>query len=429
MLNREIKRWDLVLLTINSIIGAGIFGLPSTIFALTGPYSLWSFAACAVVVLVFIFCFAEVSSRFQETGGPYRYVLKSFGRFPAFLIGWLLILSRVFIYATLINLQVTYLGVFSSAFTTPLARILIITLVTLSLTWINHIGIRNLARVNQVLTFAKLLPLALFILVGLWYIDGRHFRQEALPSLSSFSQSVMLLVFAFGGFESVLVNTGEIDRPRRTLPFALLVATGVVACFYILIQVVSIGTLPGLATEQRPLAAAAAGFMGPAGALLIAAGAFLSILATLNVLMLSGSRLPFALSLEGQFPSLFSRVHPAYKTPTSSLLLVSALMLLVSLYWSFLSALTISVIIRILIYFSVCLCLLRLRKTDSHGSDYYKVKAGPLLAVLGIFFSAWLITQASVRELVNAGIFLGAGGLFYLIHQWLVQQRAKKSSR
>lgn len=417
MLDRGIRRWDLVLLTINSIIGAGIFGLPSKIFQLTGPYSILSFAACALVVLVFIFCFAEVSSRFHETGGPYTYTHAAFGPFPAFIMGWLLVMSRVFIYATLINLQVTYLGFFSEVLQAPVPRAIIITAITAFLTWVNHIGVRNMARLNNILTVAKLLPLAVFIIAGLFFMDASRFEPAGTPTWKDFSQSILLLVFAFGGFESVLVNTGEIDNPRKTLPFALLTGTAVVAVFYILIQVVSIGTLPGLEGSEKPLAEAAQSFMGNAGATMIALGAFVSILATLNVLLLSGSRLPYALSIDGHLPPLFSRVHAAYKTPTVSLLAVSLATLLVSLGWTFLAALTISVIIRITVYMVVCVSLLKLRRDRNQQMDYYRVKAGPLLAGTGIILSLWLLSTARITEIKNAGIFVAAGIVVYFIYR------------
>jgi basic amino acid/polyamine antiporter, APA family len=417
MLNRGIRRWDLVLLTINSIIGAGIFGLPAKVFALTGPFSLLSFLACAMTMLVFIFCFAEVSSRFEQTGGPYTYVRAAFGPIPGFLTGWLLMLSRVFIYATLINLQVTYLGYFSGAFETPMARWIMIGSITIFLTWINYRGIRNMNRLNSLLTIAKLVPLAIFIGAGLFHVRGTHFQPTAVPDAKSFSQSVLLLIFAFGGFESVLVNTGEVHNPRKTLPFALVAATLVVACFYILIQVVSIGTLPDLAHSSKPLADAASVFMGKGGAAMISGGAFISILATLNVLMLSGSRLPYALSLENQLPSFFSGIHPRYQTPTASLLVTAGLTMIVSLAWGFLSALTISVIIRITVYLLVCGSLLRLRQKEKTNKDYYRVAAGPLLALTGIGVCLWLYTAAGWMEIRSALIFLGIGLLVYALHR------------
>ena len=129
-LKRGIQRWDLVFLIINSVIGAGIFALPAKVFALSGVYSILAFVVCALVMAVLILVFAEVSSRFEQTGGPYLYVYTAFGPVPAFIIGWLLMLTRLFSYATLINLMVLYLSFFSDKFNQPEIRIAIIILLT-----------------------------------------------------------------------------------------------------------------------------------------------------------------------------------------------------------------------------------------------------------------------------------------------------------
>ncbi len=415
MLNRGIKKWDLVLLTINSIIGAGIFGLPSKIFNQSGVYSIAAFFVCAAVVLIFILCYAEVSSRFDKTGGPYIYTLASFGKFPAFLMGWLLLLSRIFTYATLINLIPTYLSFFSPAMNEPFTRACIMLVITVALTYINHTGIKNIATMSNILTLAKLIPLAIFILVGLFFLQPSLFVVKHIPTLPAFSNSVLLLVFAFGGFETVLITSGEIKNPAKILPFALLTATGVIAAFYILIQVVSIGTLPTLASTDKPLADAAIGFMGNAGGLLITTGAVISILGTLMVIILGGSRMPFALSEEGQFPKLFSYVHPIYKTPTWSILFVSVVAFAVALSWSFISALTISAIIRVVGYLVGCGSLLQLRKTMKEQKNYFKIRYGNILAVMGILLSFWLLSAAKLSELRNAAIFLSAGAVLFLL--------------
>lgn len=416
MLQRGIRKWDLVLLIINSIIGAGIFGLPSKIFALSGVYSLLAFVACAAVVAIFILVFAEVSSRYDATGGPYVYMLDAFGPFPAFLMGWLLLLSRLFNYATLINLLVVYLSFLSPVFTQGYIRAGIILIITFLLTAINYVGVKNAARLSNVLTIAKLLPLALFITVGLFHLQPSHFENTTPPTAASFSASVLLLIFAFGGFESVLINAGEIKAPRQNLPFALLTATGIVALFYCLIQLVSIGTLATLATSDKPLAEAAQLFMGPWGSMLIIAGAFISISGTLNVLMLSGSRMPYALSTEGQFPPLFARVHARYATPVAALILFSVLAAAASLAWGFMGALTVAVIIRLLIYMSVCAALIKLRRQKGPEA-FYKVRLGVPLAIAGIALSLWLLAKTEWSELRDFLLVAGVGVAVYLIQK------------
>jgi len=420
-LKRGIRKWDLVLMIINSIIGAGIFGLPSKIYQLTGVYSILAFFACAVVVLVFILCFAEVGSRFDSTGGPYAYTLRAFGKFPAFLVGWLLLLSRIFNYATLINLFVTYLAFFIPDVASPWNRALVMIAVTGLLGYLNYLGVKNTARISNALTIAKLVPLATFIIAGFFFLDKSLFVTDTVPPLSSFSSAVLLLVFAFGGFESVMVNTGEIKEPSKTIPFGLLMATFIVASFYILIQITSIGTLPNLATSQKPLADAATGFWGNAGGTLIATGAVVSILGTLNVLLLSGSRLPYALGLEGQFPAVFTRLNNRFATPVFSIIFVAIASAVVSILWTFLTALTVAVIIRIAVYFSVCASLLMLRKKEPGQTNFYKLPFGKGLAVIGIALCIWLLTASTFTEIRNAAILLAVGVVGYLIFKGIAK--------
>src|SRR5262245_3007755 len=291
---RGIRRWDLVAVAINSIIGAGIFGLPSRVYALIGTYSLIAFVACALVVMLIILCFAEVGSRFDETGGPYTYARAAFGPTLGFEVGWLTWLVRLFAFAANCNLMVSYLGVFWAGATTPIARVAIICLIVILLAALNFIGVRQAALAADVFTIGKLVPLLIFIAVGLFFLRPGAYRFGSLPSTSAFSQSVLLLIYPFTGFEMATIPAGEIRDPRRNLPLALLLATVVVAIVYILIQVVCVGTLPQLASSTKPIADASQSFMGQAGASVIAAGAAVSIVGNLNILMLSGARLPFA---------------------------------------------------------------------------------------------------------------------------------------
>lgn len=413
----------MVLLVINGVIGSGIFGLPAKTFKETGVFSIAAFGVCAIAVFIIILCFSEVSSRFNKTGGPYLYALSAFGPLPAFLTGWLLFVTRFITYAALINLLVTYLSVFSNWFAQPSSRIIIIILLTVLLAFINHIGVKDSTRVNNFLTFAKLLPLFLFIMVGFFFIETKNFEIKHTPDFSSFSSTVLLLVFAFGGFESVLVNSGEVKDPGKNLPFALLLAALIIAAIYILIQVVTIGTLPTLATSGKPLAESAGLFAGKAGSAIIAVGALLSVTGTLNAIMLVGSRLPFAFSEEKQFPQIFSFIHPTYKTPTWSLLLFTVITILVSINYSFLSAASLSAITRVMIYAIVCISLIILRKKNATQTGYFKIRFGKFFAMAGIAITIWLLSSAGLKDLQDAAVALGIGLLIYFLVEW---QKRKK---
>jgi amino acid transporter len=413
MLNRSISKWEMVLLIINGVIGAGIFGLPAKAYKDAGLYSIPALLICAAVVFVIVFCFAEVSSRFNKTGGPYLYA-SVLGRWPAFLTGWLLLLTRFITYAALINLLVTYLSVFSPWFVTDIVRPITIIGVTVLLTWFNYVGVHHSTRINNVLTVAKLAALLTFVVVGCFFIDGSRFQSNSFPGFSSFSSTILLLVFAFGGFESVLVNTGEVKDPEKNLPFALLTGTVLIATFYLLILIVSIGTLPGLAESEKPLAEAAARMMGRWGALFIAVGATCSIIGTLNAIMLAGSRLPYAFSQEGQFPSWFSFVHSRFKTPTRSLVFYSLITCVISLSYGFLSAASISAITRVMIYGVVCLTLIQLRKATGAQKSGYQIRYGIPVAISGMLICTWLISSAKLEELRDIAIAIAVGGAIYL---------------
>jgi APA family basic amino acid/polyamine antiporter len=424
-LKRGIQRWDLVFLIINSVIGAGIFALPAKVFALSGAYSILAFFTCAMVMAVLILVFAEVSSRFEKTGGPYVYVLEAFGPIPAFIIGWLLMLTRLFSYATLINLMVLYLSFFSDIFTLEAVRIGMILAITGLITYFNWIGVKNTAKVSNVLTVAKLFPLIIFIGVGLFFIDFDLFKGSDSPTIKSFSASTLLLIFAFGGFEAGLVNSGEIVNPRKNLPFGLLTAAAVIAGFYILIQVVSIGTLPDLANSEKPIADAATGFMGWWGGVFITIGAVISIMGTLNVQILSGSRLPFALSLEDQLPRFFSKVHPHFATPVVSIAFFASLVAFVAIVWGFMSSLAVSVISRLILYAMVAASLIKLRKKEP-GGNHFKVPFGNYLAVIGIIATLWLLSGSQAEEVWDTFIWTGLGLVIFILHRIFKRNALKK---
>jgi APA family basic amino acid/polyamine antiporter len=409
---RAIRRWDIVALVINSVIGAGIFGLPARVFGLAGTYSLAAYVLCAGLVVLLVLCFAEVSSRFETTGGPYLYARHAFGSAFGFQMGWLLWLARVTAFAALANLWVDYLGFFWPGATA--ARGLVITAMVVGFTAINIVGVRSSALVIDFFTVGKLLPLALFIAVGLFAVDPARFSTAAPPGFTAFSDSVLLLVFAFSGFEMAVIPSGEQKDPRRHLPFALLTGIGVVVVFYILIQVVAIGTLPELATSQRPLADAGVRFLGPAGGALIAAGALVSVSGTLNSIVLVGPRLLFAMSEQGQLPAAFGKTHARFRTPWLAILVTSAVELVLTLQGTFISALSISTVIRLIAYAGTCVALLMLRRRSDVPPASFRAPAGTAVAVAAVALCIWLVSSSALRDLLFTAGAAAMGLLLYL---------------
>ena len=411
---RGFRRWDLVALVLNTIIGAGIFGLPSTVQAHLGTYSVLAWLLCALPIVLIVLCFAEVGSRFQETGGPYLYARVAFGPLIGFEVGWLMWLARITAFAALCNLFVGYLGYFIPVSSFGLGRALVITTVVLVLALANLLGVRSTAAVTNVLTVGKLIPLLLFVAVGLFFLNPENFSFAERPTSTSFSTAMLFMVFAYSGFEAAVVPAGEARDPVRHLPFALLTGIAVVVAIYVLIQIVCIGTLPDLARSERPLSDASLSFLGGAGASLIAAGALVSVAGSMNGVVLVGSRVLFAMAEQRQLPGFLVKIHRRFQTPHVAILLSAMFMLGLTLFSTFVSAVTVSAIIRLLTYVATCLALPVLRWKRDIPPAGFVLRGGLFVSGAGLLFSVWLLWNSSWDEARVVGMASALGILVHL---------------
>ena len=425
-LSREIRKWDLVALLINVTVGAGIFRLPADVQKTVGNYSLAAFVVCAVIVGMIALCFAEVGSRFSATGGPYLYARETFGPTSAFLVGWLMWLTRVAGFATLAQVFVIYLGYFWPPAESGLPRIAIIAALVVLLTVVNIMGVKQSARVGDIFTVSKLIPLVLFVAVGLFFISPARFTLAARPGLGSFSAAVFILIYVFSGFEAVLVNSGEIRQPQRVIPFALIVALSASVVLFLLIQVVCIGTLPNLAGSERPLAEASHSFLGTAGPLIMSAGALVGIFGTLNVIMLACTRLPFAMAVQGQLPVQLARVHRRFRTPHVSILVSATAVLLLALSGTFIYAVKVTVITRVIVYASTCVALPMLRRrskmatsvrTAGETSRSFVLPGGMLISMVCVVLCLCLLANSGWREARDVVVAIVIGLAIYAATQ------------
>jgi len=324
-------------------------------------------------------------------------------------------------------LLVSYLAFFLPEASSELWRTIIITGIIVLLTIINLIGVRETAIVSNIFTVGKLIPLLLFVLVGIFFINFQNYSFEVSPDYSSFSTAVMLLVYAFTGFEASTITAGEVKDPRKNFPFALFIALGVVVILYVLIQFVCIGTLPDLANSERPLTDASFRFLGRAGASIISIGALISMSGTLNSAMLASTRLPFALAEQGQLPKILSATHSRFHTPYISILLSSAAILTISLSYTFMSALTITTITRLIIYTVTCGGLLALRRNskDSKGKEaIFKIPAGTFVSITALLLCVWLLSSSAWGEVRDVSIAIVAGLFFYFIYN-LIKRKSR----
>ena len=398
---RAIGRWSLTALVVNSIIGSGVFGLPSTVAGHLGKFSPLAVLLAGAGMGVIFGCFAEVASHFQRAGGPYLYARAAFGRLMGIQTAWMLWLGQVAAPAANANLFVIYLGEFWPHVKDPLPRALILTVLVGVLALINVRGVRAGTQVSNFFTAAKLLPLFAVIALGLFVLHAHHGAvppsAPAAINTSQWLKAVLLLVFAYGGFETALAPMGEAKDPRRDAPFALFTALLVCTAIYALIQWVVVGVLPDPAHSERPLADVARIAVGSFGAALVAVGALISFYGYLSAKILAMPRVTFALAEQGDFPQAFAAIHPRFHTPYVSILVFAALVWGFALSGEFKWNVTLSAVARLL-YYAVCCAALPVLRRKQPGDARFHLPAGNLFAGLAVVMCAILVTRVDFGQ-------------------------------
>lgn len=416
---RGISRWDLTAIAINTIIGAGIFGLPAKVTALIGSWSLVAFIVCAVIIALVILCFAEVSSRFQSTGGMYLYAKEGFGSIVGFEVGWLYWIVRVTTFAANCNLLMAYFSFFYPEAKEGVTRIFLITFIIVVTTIINILGVKQSTILTNIFTVGKIVPLIIFATVGLFFIQPANFNFSITPDYTAFSSATLLLIYAFVGFEATVIPAGESKNPKKDMPFALLLALGFVAILFILIQIVAVGTLPELAKSEKPLADSAAVFMGTFGATFITIGAIISILGNLSGGFLATTRIPFAMSEQKELPEFIGKTHAKFKTPYVSILITGVVILVWTLLTSFLAAVAIATITRLIVYATTCVSLPVFRNRQDVPKAEFTAPLGIVAAVLSLILIVWLLTQVDyLKEGLPILIAIGIGLVLYFVNSF-----------
>ena len=376
--------------------------------------------------------FAEVASRFTRAGGTYLYARAAFGRFAGIEMAWLTYLVRLTAAATNANLFIIYLAEFWPRATGPVESRMLLALVLLPLAAANYRGVRGGVSTSNAFAVAKLVPLGVFVVAGLFVMGTGDGMQASPPAVEAdagtWLEAILLLVFAYGGFEAALLPLGEAKDPRRDAPLALFAALGLCALLYTLVQVVVIAALADPAASPRPLAAAAQVFLGPLGAGLMAAGALVSVYGYLAAAMLNVPRLTYAMAAEGDLPPKLGAVHPKFRTPHVSVMLFAVMVWTFAAAGNFLQNLTLSAVSRLLTYGAVSIALVVLRRKENARQEgvepaWFRVPAGQAVAALGLAFSAVLALRMSQREVAVLAGTLAVG----LVHwMWMRGRRGSE---
>jgi amino acid transporter len=283
---------------------------------------------------------------------------------------------------------------------------------------VNEIGVRAAARTGVFLAIAKVLPLLMFIGIGAMYVDMSLATPLAGPiPLRDLGEAALLLLFAYAGFENLPAAAGEYRNPQRDVPFALLLMIATVTLLYFAVQWVALGTLPGLAQSQTPLADASGRFSGAWLALALTVGAAVSILGTNSNTIMLGPRYLHALAMDGYGPRALARIHPRFRTPAMAIITVGVLSLLLALSGSFVQLALLSVVARLCTYIgtSVSVLVLRRRLGDRDGALH--LPGGPLIPIAATLLSVGLLASATLWNLVAGAVALVLGAIVFLFRR------------
>jgi amino acid transporter len=406
---------------VNAVIGSSIFGMPAALAAAAGVSSPLLVVFVGLGVLAVVLCFAEVASRFPNPGGPYLYAREAFGPFVGFEAGWLTFWIRVTALAASLNVFVEYLATLLAPASSPLGRALVMAAVVFVVTTINVIGVRQAAWTVDIFTVAKLAPLALLVALGLPHIRPEVLATQSVPE-PDWIRAILLLVFAYGGFEAPLIPAAEARDPRRDSAFALLVALGVIATVYLLVQLVILGVLPRVALARAPLAATYAVLLGPLGVTLAASAAMVSISGYATGTTLQSPRVLFSMAERGELPGILARVHPRFRTPHVAICVYSALVLGLAVSGTFETIATVSAFVRLVTYGLTCAALPVLRRRRPEEEPGFRLAGAAPIATLGFLSCAWLLTR-SVTQARTLLVLLVVGGAL-----WVVAGRGRRAA-
>ena len=326
--------------------------------------------------------------------------------------------TRVSSQASVANGLALALAFYYAPLADGLWRSAIVTVLTLVLTGINLVGVRQSSWVVNALTIGKLVPLAMFIAAGIWVVNPSHWSVMPDVTQQQIGAAALLLIFAYGGYEVTGVLAGEADNPKRDVPFAFVMTLLIVATVMTLASVTATGLLPNLAESRTPIADGAALVLGAAGAFIVSIGSSLSMAGNNMGQILNGSRSLFALAENGDLPRWFARVHPDDRTPENAILFTAVVALALALTGSFVFLAAVSAVARLVMYLAVCLStlVLRRRQPDAEmGPALFTIPLGPVVPILATLVAGGILFGATTQQLAAGGAALAAGAILFAV--------------
>lgn len=407
-LPRTVGFWGTTLFSVNGMIGAGIFALPAIMVAAVGNFAPWMMLLGALLILPLVFVFSALASRFDQHGGPVLYADAAFGSFLGFQAGWARYASGVVAVAANTHVAIAYLAVLFPVLEDPVLKSGAVVGFIAFTTLVNLVGMRTSVGTLGLMTAVKLLPLAGFVVFGLFMRDP--VVGLSLPQFSAFESVVLLTFYAYMAFENATFPAGELRNPKRAVPLAMLTTLFVVTLFYMLVIWAYLAISPQVGDGESAIAAAASGLVGQWGVILISLAAAFSIGAN----TLSGGivtpRMAFGMGERGLLPGIFARVSPRFHTPDFSILFYGGCAILFSLWAGFATLAVASTLSRLVMYLLSALALPVLQSRDEIKPPWWHLP----LAALAALSTFWVASHASMEAFKMLGLILLVGtGMYF----------------
>lgn len=411
---RVVGTFGAALISINSMIGAGIFALPALLYAQAGDFAPWMFLIFGLCYSCTVLVVARLATMFDASGGPQLYAQAAFGPLVGFLVGWLLVIGASSARAATMYVLVSYLAVIFPALDAPLARQISVLLLIAALCGLTLSGMRNAIGGMVIGTVIKLTPIAVLCLAA--FAHGGIAVSFKPPSLDTFGSVTLLVYFAFSGAANPAATAGEIKDPHHTLPRSMLLSLAGIMLFYMIVQWAYIAAgAPGSSGDATPLAAAAGVLFGEVGVIVLTVAAIFSIATNALAYFVSGPRIIYGMADRGLLPPVFAHISPRFLTPDAAILLFAVIVIGFSFSGTFSSLATVmslSAQIMTLSTFAAFVAF-RLRKHNGHpdGLSPFWV----LVVAIGVGFAIYACIQAPAEAYGMIAGLIVIGGLLALV--------------
>jgi APA family basic amino acid/polyamine antiporter len=412
-LKRELSLFDLTNIVVGAIIGSDIYIASALTAGLVGPFSVILWVVAGIMAIVLALVFAYFAYYVPKVGGPFAYVSETFNDFWGFLTGWSMWIAEVISLPVFAITFVNYLQYFV-ALSIP-EQMGIKAAFLFGLTAVNIVGVKAAGKVNDVLTAIKLLPLILLVVIGLGsFVIQPSFASNYAPlaphGFGNIGAAIVLIFWAYVGFEMGTLPADEVRDPKKTIPRAIIVGMAIVSIFYVSTNFVIFGAVSSsnLATTAVPLVMVGASLLGAAGSIMMSVGALFSVSGSDESGILGTARLTYALSIDGLFPRALSRVHKKYGTPYVALLVQGTIAFVLSAISGLSNLISFSVLNLSFSFLMVCIAFLFLKKEKNalHGQR--------LLPLMGVVVCLFLLYSIALQDVVLGSIVILAGVPIYV---------------